>query len=50
LTGLNNLGVRTARIPMNWLGVGTERVEGEYSFDMKMVGNDLGTFFLNAVA
>jgi len=50
LTGLNDMGVATARIPMNWLGVGTERIEGYFSWDMSVVGNDLGYFFSSAVA
>lgn len=50
LTGLNNLGIRTFRIPLNHLGMGTERIEGEYAFDMRVVGSDLGVFFANAVA
>lgn len=44
-TGLNSLGVRMVQIPMNWLGVGTIRNEGEMAFDMKLVATDLGYFF-----
>ncbi len=44
-TGLNSLGVRVAQIPMNWLGLGTIRNECEMSFDMQVVGSDLGYFF-----
>ncbi len=44
-TGLNNLGIRIAQIPMNWLGLGTVRTEGEMAFDMQVVGKDLGIFF-----
>jgi hypothetical protein len=47
-TGLNNLGVRVAQIPMNWLGLGTIRNEAEMAFDMQVVGSDLGYFF-NAI-
>lgn len=50
LTGLNNLGVRTGRIPMPWLGMGTERIEGEYSWSMNLVGSDFGAFFGSAVS
>ena len=46
-TGLNNLGVRVAQIPMNWLGVGTIRTEAEMAFDMQVVGKDLGVLFNN---
>ena len=44
-TGLNSLGVRMSQIPMNWLGLGTVRTEGEMAFDMQIVGKDLGVFF-----
>lgn len=48
-TGLNALGVRMAQIPMNWLGLGTIRNEGEMAFDMQIVGTDLGYFFAGIV-
>jgi hypothetical protein len=44
-TGLNNMGIRTSQIPMNWLGLGTIRTECEMSFDMQIVGKDLGVYF-----
>ena len=44
-TGLNSLGIRVAQIPMNWLGLGTIRNECEMSFDMLVVGSDLGYYF-----
>lgn len=44
-TGLNNLGVRVAQIPMNWLGLGTVRTECEMAMDMQIVGKDLGVYF-----
>lgn len=47
-TGLNGLGIRTAQIPMNWLGLGTIRNECEMAFDMQVVGSDLG-FFWSAI-
>ncbi len=47
-TGLNNLGVRVAQIPMNWRGLGTVRTETEMAFDMQLVGTDLG-FFWSAI-
>lgn len=48
-TGLNDIGVRVNNIPMPWLGVGTNRIETEMSFDMKKVGADLGYFFSGVV-
>lgn len=44
-TGMNSLGVRMSQIPMNWLGLGTVRNECEMSFDMQIIGKDLGVFF-----
>jgi hypothetical protein len=43
-------GMRINRIPMPWLGIGTERIEGEDAFDAKVVASDLGYFFNSAVA
>ena len=48
-TGLNNLGIRMSQIPMNWLGIGTVRNEGEMAFDMQVVGSDLGYYFSGIV-
>jgi hypothetical protein len=45
LTGLNNMGIRIAQIPMPWLGLETVRTEGEMAFDMQVIGKDLGYFF-----
>lgn len=54
LTGLNNLGVATFRYPMPQLGVTasgtTERIEGQYAYQHKVTGSDLGYFFDNATA
>jgi hypothetical protein len=44
-TGLNNLGIRVAQIPMNWKGLGTVRTEAEMAFDMQVVGKDLGFYW-----
>ena len=44
-TGLNNVGIRTNQIPMNWLGMGTVRDECEMAFDMQVVAPALGAFF-----
>jgi hypothetical protein len=50
LMGANAIGGRILRIPMPWLGEGTERIEGEMTWDMKVVATDLGTFFNTVVA
>ena len=44
LQGAGAFGNRVIRIPMPWLGQGTERFETEAAFDMKIVGKDLGYF------
>lgn len=49
LKGAGAFGNRIVRIPMPWLGMNTERVEGEMAFDMKRVAKDLGTFFTDIV-
>ena len=49
LTGLNNMGVRVAQIPMPWLGLETVRTEGEMAFDMQPIGTDLGFHFSGIV-
>lgn len=49
LMGANAFGGRTLRIPMPLLGEGTERIESEMSWDMKVVARDLGVFFNGAV-
>lgn len=47
-TGLNDVGIRTS----SWWEqrIKATRVECEMSFDMKLVGSDLGTFFASIVA
>jgi hypothetical protein len=42
--------VSSYRIPMPWLGLSTVRIESEIAYANKLVGADLGAFFLNAVA
>lgn len=37
------------KIPMPWLGLNTQRVEGEIAFADKLVGADLGAFFSGAI-
>jgi hypothetical protein len=50
LFGSGAYGNRIGRIPMPWLGEGTERIEGEMAFDIKVVGADLGCFFAGCVS
>ena len=49
LLGAGAYGNRMIRLPMDWLGLGTERIEGEMSFDQKVVAKDLGYFFSQIV-
>lgn len=49
LMGSNALGGRINRIPMPHLGIGTERIEAELAFDMRVVAKDMGAFIENAV-
>lgn len=49
LLGAGAFGNRIVRLPMDHLGLGTERIEGEMAFEMKVVGTDLGYFFNNIV-
>lgn len=50
LQGAGAYGNRVVRIPMPWLGLETERIEGEMAFDSKVVAKDMGTFFKDIVA
>lgn len=50
LEGAGAFGNRIVRLPMDMLGLGTERIEGEMAFDCQQVSADLGTFFTGAVA
>lgn len=50
LMGSNALGGRINRFSMHHLGIGTERIECELAYDMKVVASDLGAFFKNAVS
>lgn len=50
LLGSGAFGNRIVRIPMDQLGIGTERIEGEIAFDAKVIAQDLGVFFANIVA
>ena len=49
LKGAGAYGNRVVRIPMPWLGMETERIEGEMAFDQKVVAKDLGTFLKDIV-
>lgn len=49
LKGAGAYGNRIVRLPMDLLGLGVERIEGEIAFDAKQVGDDLGVFFKNIV-
>lgn len=49
LEGAGAYGNRIVRLPMDMLGLGTERIEGEVAFDAKQICSDLGVFFKNIV-
>lgn len=49
LLGAGAYGNRIVRLPMDMLGLGTERIEGEIAFDVKVVAQDLGVFFKDIV-
>ena len=49
LEGSGAYGNRIVRLPMDMLGLGTERIEGEMAFDAKQICADLGTFFKDIV-
>lgn len=49
LKGAGAYGNRIVRIPMDLLGLGVERIEGEIAFDAKQVSDDLGVFFKDIV-
>lgn len=50
LKGASGLGTRIVRLPMDLLGLGTERIEGEIAFDVKVIAQDLGVFFKDIVS
>lgn len=50
LLGAGAFGSVIQTIPMPWLGVGTVRIEGMLAFTTKIVGTDLGAYFVNAVS
>lgn len=49
LEGSGAYGNRIVRLPMDMLGLGTERIEGEIAFDAKIIASDLGVFFKDIV-
>lgn len=49
LMGANALGGRINRFTMPMLGIGTERIEMELAYDMKVVAADMGIFIENIV-
>ena len=49
LLGAGAYGNRIVRIPMPMLGMGTERIEGEMAFDLRVVSQDLGILYADAV-
>lgn len=49
LEGSGAYGNRIVRLPMDQLGLGTERIEGEMAFDCKQICADLGVFFKDIV-
>ena len=49
LDGSGAYGNRIVRLPMDMLGLGTERIEGEIAFDAKQICKDLGVFFKDIV-
>ena len=49
LEGSGAYGNRIVRLPMDMLGLGTERIEGEIAFDAKQICRDLGVFFKDIV-
>ncbi len=50
LEGAGAYGNRIVRLPMDMLGLGTERIEGEIAFDAKQICADMGIFFKDIVA
>ena len=49
LEGSGAYGNRIVRLPMDMLGLGTERIEGEMAFDTKVICKDMGIFFKDIV-
>ena len=49
LMGANAMGGRINRFALPQLGIGTERIECEVAYDMKVVAADMGAFVSNAI-
>lgn len=49
LEGGSAYGSRIVRMPMDMLGLGTERIEAEMAYDMKVICRDMGMFFHDMV-
>ena len=49
LEGSSAYGSRIVRMPMDMLGLGTERIEAEMAYDMKVICPDMGVFLSNLV-
>lgn len=49
LKGSGAYGNRIIRLPMDMLGIGTQRIEGEIAFDAKQICADMGIFFKDIV-
>lgn len=47
--GAGEFGNRIVRLPMDQLGLGTERIEIDIAFDNKIICSDLGSFFKDIV-
>jgi len=49
LEGAGAFGNRMYKIPMDLLGIGTVRIEGEMAYDIELISADLGVFFNDIV-
>lgn len=49
LEGASAYGSRLVRLPMDHLGLGTERIEMEMAYDQKLICPDMGIFFKDLV-
>jgi len=49
LEGAGAFGNRMYRLPMDILGIGTVRIEGEMAYDIELISSDLGVFFNDIV-
>ena len=50
LEGAGAFGNRMYKLPMDLLGLGTVRIEGEMAYDIELISADLGVFFNSIVA